>query len=139
MIGSDLIVAAPVLAFAVVVGLIVHEHAHAFVLELAGVEYTLEYVPDRSDGVVAALASTPWARVEPRPTGHESPWVLRIAALMPLALAVPVLALGVGGHLPGADDPVATAAVVGWLGCALPSPQDFSVAFYAHRVLEDVA
>jgi len=35
-----------------------------------------------------------------------------------------------------AETPVVAAAAIGWLACALPSPQDFSVAFYADRFLE---
>ncbi len=136
VIEFDVIAAGVVLAVAVAVGLVVHEYAHAAVLRLASIDYSLEYSPDRTDGVVTALASGRWAVVRPRPTGEESPWVLRIAALMPLSLALPVFALGLGGYLPGPDGLVVTAAAIGWLACAVPSPQDFSVAFYAHRALE---
>ena len=137
MFVPDVILAACVLAATVVVGLIAHEYAHALSLRLAGVEYTIEYFPDRADGVVATLASCRWAHVRSRPTGTERPWILRAAALMPLTLAVPVLALGLGGYLPIGDRPLVAAAAIGWLACAIPSPQDFSVAFYAHRVLEN--
>ncbi|MFC4249065.1 hypothetical protein ACFOZ7_19395 [Natribaculum luteum] len=136
MIGFDVIAAVVVLALAVAGGLVAHEYAHAAVLRLAGIDYSLEYSPDRTDGVVTALASGRWAVVRPRPTGDEPPWVLRIAALMPLSLALPVFALGLGGYLPGSDGLVVTAAAIGWLACAVPSPQDFSVAFYAHCALE---
>lgn len=136
MIGIDALVAVPALVLALTIGLVTHEYAHALVLHLAGVEYAVEYFPDRADGVVATLSSCRWAQVRPRPTGREPAWVFRVAALMPLSLALPVLALGVGGHLSGT---AATAATIGWLACAIPSPRDFSVAFYAHRVLEEVA
>ncbi len=137
MFGPDVFLAVPVLAASVAVGLIAHEYAHAFVLRLAGVAYTVEYFPDRGDSVVTTLASCRWARVNPRPIGTEPPWVLRVAALMPLALAVPVFVSGLAGTIPFGDRPVTTVATIGWLACAIPSPQDFSVAFYAHRVLEE--
>lgn len=63
-------------------------------------------------------------------------WVLRIAALMPLLLAAPVLALGAAGYLTAAT-PAVTAAAIGWLACSIPSPQDFSVAFHAEQLLEE--
>ena len=139
MFGTDVLLALPVLAASVVVGLIVHEYAHAFALRLAGVEYAVEYFPERGDSVVTTLASCRWAHVSPQPTGEESPWVFRVAALMPLALAVPVFALGAGGTLPIGEHLFVTAVVIGWLACSIPSPQDFSVAFYAHQVLEEAA
>ena len=138
MIGPDALVVAPTLALAVAAGLVAHEWSHALALRLAGVEYVVEYFPDRSDGLVGVLASCPWAVVRPRPTGREAPWTLRVAALMPLLLTLPLLALGAIGSLPSSDHLVATAAIIGWLACAVPSPQDFSVAFYAHRALEVV-
>ena len=127
--------ASTAVVLAVACGLVVHEWSHALVLRLANVEYSLEYFPDRSGGVTA-LASTRWAVVRPRPTGREPAWVLRVAALMPLSLAVPVFGFGAGGYLSG-DDLVVTLAAIGWLACAIPSPQDFSVAFYAHRILAE--
>ena len=139
MFGTDVFLALPVLAASVAAGLIAHEYAHALVLHLAGVTYAVEYFPDRGDGVVTTLASCRWARVSPRPTGNEPPWVLRLAALMPLALAAPVLVAGLAGTLPMGEHYLLTAAAIGWLACAIPSPQDFSVAFYAHRVLEESA
>ncbi|WP_247000787.1 hypothetical protein [Halosolutus gelatinilyticus] len=135
MIGMDVVVAGCVLAVAVVAGLVAHEWSHALLLRLAGVEHTIVYFPRRSDGFVGLLASCPWAVVRPHPTGREPPWVLRVTALAPLLLTVPVLGLGVGGYLTTAQ-PVLTAAAIGWLACAIPSPQDFSVVFYAHRVLD---
>lgn len=134
MIGIELVISGIALVLAVVTGLIAHEWSHALALRVAGVEYSLEYLPDRDEGVVVALASTRWAHVRPHPTGRESPRVFRVAALMPLSLALPVLGLAFGGYLAG-DHLVLTLAAAGWLACAIPSPQDFSVAFYAHRIL----
>ncbi|MFP9191156.1 hypothetical protein ACLI4Q_05760 [Natrialbaceae archaeon A-CW1-1] len=133
MIGTDLLIAGLALLITVPVGLVAHEWTHALALRRAGVEYEVVYFPDRHDGVLAALASCPWAAVHPRPTGHEPAWHLRVAALVPVVLALPALALSFGAPV---DHPVVSAVVIGWLACAIPSPQDFSVAFYAHRVLE---
>lgn len=135
MIGTNVVVAGSLLVLTVVVGLVAHECAHALVLTLARVEYTVTYAPGRTDGVVGLLTSCPWAAVQPHPTGRESAMVLRVAALAPLALAVPVFGLGFSGLLL-VDSPLATAVGIGWLACALPSPQDFSVAFYAHQALD---
>lgn len=136
MIGTDLAIAGAVLALTVVVGLVAHECAHAAVLRLAGIDHSITYFPGRTDGLAGFLASCPWAVVRPHPTGRQSATVLRIAALSPLLLAAPVLALGITDHLP-VGSPVVTAVTIGWLACSVPSPQDFSVAFYAHRALED--
>lgn len=137
MIGTDVIAAGCALALTVTVGLVAHEWSHALALRLARVEHTVEYLPHRTDddGVIATLSKGPWATVHPRPTGREPPWHLRTAAMMPLSLTIPVLALGATGHLP-TDELVTTAVLVGWLACTIPSPQDFSVAFYAPRLLE---
>ncbi|ELZ01152.1 hypothetical protein C482_08136 [Natrialba chahannaoensis JCM 10990] len=129
------------LAVAVVVGLLAHEWMHALVLRVARIDYKLAYFPGSAAGFAGILAGRPWAVVHPQPRGHEPAWILRVAALAPLALAVPVFAVGAGFVSPVAvpvdiDTPIATAIAIGWLACAIPSPQDFSVAFYAHRALE---
>lgn len=136
MNGTAVVIAGCALALSVGIGLVIHEWTHALVLRLAGVDYTVSYFPGRSGGPLGLLASCPWAVVEPTPTGRDSAWVLRVAALAPVLLAVPVLATGFAGHLTP-DTPILTAMAIGWLACAIPSPQDFSVAFYAHRLLED--
>ena len=135
MIGTNVVVAGCALALAVAVGLVAHEWAHAAVLRLARVEYSISYFPGRPNGVLAVVTTGPWAAVSPRPTGDEPPWMLRLAALAPAVLAVPVFGLGLAGYVT-AESPIASAAAIGWLACALPSPQDFSVAFRAHRLLE---
>lgn len=138
MIGPNVAVAGCALALSVAVGLVAHEWTHAAVLRLARVEYSVTYFPGRTDGLVALLTTRPWAAVYPRPTGRERPWTLRLAALAPALLALPVFGLAIAGHVT-AESPVVAAAAIGWLACALPSPQDFSVAFYAHRLLERTA
>lgn len=136
MVGVELLVACSVLALTVAVGLVAHEWSHAFVLRFGAIDYTISYLPNRERGLVGLLRSRPWAVVQPRPTGTDSPWVLRIAALAPLALALPALGLSATGYATEGP-PVVTAATVGWLACTIPSPQDFSVAFHAHRALRD--
>ncbi|WP_049921036.1 hypothetical protein [Halopiger djelfimassiliensis] len=138
MIGTDLAVAGCVLALAVATGLVAHEWTHAFVLRLARIDYAVSYAPDRTGGIAGIVTSCPWAVVHPRPDGHEPPWVLRVAALAPLLLALPVVGLELAGVL-STESPVVLALAIGWLACAIPSPQDFSVVFYAHRVLETAA
>ncbi|MFC6767190.1 hypothetical protein ACFQE6_20055, partial [Natrinema soli] len=93
MIGSNLVVAGCALALAVAIGLVAHEWAHATVLRLARVEYSVSYFPGRPGGIVALVTTRPWAAVYPRPTGNESPWALRLAALAPTLLAIPAFGL----------------------------------------------
>lgn len=135
MIGSTVVVAGCALALAVAIGLVAHEWAHATVLRLARVEYSVSYLPGRPDGLVALVTTRPWAAVYPRPTGTEPPWALRLAALAPALLAIPAFGLAFAGYVTS-DTPIVAAATIGWLACALPSPQDFSVAFHAHELLE---
>ncbi|WP_408958564.1 hypothetical protein [Natrinema sp. 74] len=135
MIGPTVAVAGCALALAVAVGLVAHEWAHATALRLARVEYSVSYFPGRPDGIAALLTTRPWAAVHPRPTGREPAWALRLAALAPVVLAFPVFGLAAAGYVT-TDTPVVAAAAIGWLACALPSPQDFSVAFHARRLLE---
>lgn len=135
MIGTDVAVAGCALAIAVVGGLVAHEWSHALVLRLTDIEYEVSYFPGRTDGFLGFLASCPWAAVRPQPTGTESAWLFRLAALAPFALTLPVFGLGVGGYLT-TEKPIVAAAAIGWLACSIPSPQDFSVVFHAHRLLE---
>lgn len=136
MVGTEVVVAGGVLALVVVVGLVAHEWSHALVLRLAAIDYTIVYAPDRERGIVGIVTSCPWAVVHPHPTGGEPPWVLRVAALAPLSLAVPAFGIAAAGSAP-VDTPVATAVLIGWLACSIPSPQDFAVAFHAHTALDD--
>lgn len=134
MIGTDVVLAGVALVGTVAAGLVAHELAHALVLRLARIEYTVTYAPGRADGVVGLLTSCPWAVVDPHPSATDSPHTLRLAALAPIVLAIPVFAVGIAGLGP-AESPVLTAIGIGWLACAIPSPQDFSVVFHAHRAL----
>jgi hypothetical protein len=135
MVETELVLAGGLLALTVVSGLVAHEWSHALVLRLAAIDYTISYAPNRRRGLVGLLRSCPWAVVHPHPTGAESPWILRAAALAPLLLAVPVLGLVVTGNTT-TEPSIATVAIIGWLACAIPSPQDFSVVFHAHTALQ---
>ncbi|WP_335998529.1 hypothetical protein [Halorientalis halophila] len=121
---------------AVAAGTIAHELAHAAVLRAAGVACEIRWLPAAGSG--DSDRRGPWATVNPRvDAASPSPVVLRIAALAPLVLALPLaMALPGLGPNPFANGSLAMqAAAIGWLGCALPSPQDFSVVWYADRAL----
>lgn len=123
------------------VGTVAHEASHALALTAAGVECDVEWLPDRdATGLLRAGAFGTWATVTPRRVPDcASPWQFRVSSMMPLVLVSP-FALVLLGALP---DPVATgnpyliAATAAWLACALPSPQDFSLFWYAERALAE--
>lgn len=132
-----LVGAALVLCVAVAVGVVAHELLHAAVLHLLGIRYDLTVGVGRV-GIGNADADTPGAlgRVVPLETAPDgAAWKMRLSAIAPLVLAVPVLAVGVVPAPLPVDDPLFTAWAVGWLACAIPSPQDFSVFFHADRAL----
>jgi hypothetical protein len=59
-------------------------------------------------------------------------------AIAPVVLTVPVIFMGLG-ILPSAlagGTILYLTTTLAWLGCALPSPQDFSLFWYAGEVLE---
>lgn len=126
-----LVGAAAVLLFTVGVGTIAHELTHAMVLRAFGVSYEIE--------LFGRGVERTWATVTPcLPSKEVPPWGLRLAAIAPLVLAIP-LVLVLVGILP---DPLAlenlflTAATVAWFGCALPSPRDFSLFWHAERAID---
>jgi hypothetical protein len=140
LVSQGTLLGAGVVLFAtVVVGTVVHELSHAAALRAFSVPHEIEWLPLRADvGSLRASLTGEWARVEPLdlPPGL-SPWVLRVAALMPLLLATP-LALVPLGVLPDpfeSDNPHLIAATLGWTACALPSPQDFSLVWYAEQMI----
>ncbi|PSP55480.1 hypothetical protein BRC82_05985 [Halobacteriales archaeon QS_1_67_19] len=135
-----------VLITTLAVGICVHELLHLLPLHLAGAAYSVTLLPaDDAD------SSTPWTalqsaltsglvRVEVVSVPDATPdWVLRTAAILPLALALP-LALVAAGVLP---DPLATgdyvgvAALIALTACGLPSPADWSVVWHGSELLED--
>lgn len=124
------------------VGTVAHELTHVLVLRLLGVAYDVEWLPlDDTEDSGGLDIQKSWASVTPREIPEDfSPWGLRLAALAPVALAIPALLI-LAGVVP---DPLAsgnvyvTAVAIAWLAIALPSPQDFSLFWYAGRALEDV-
>lgn len=128
-----------VLFAAVVAGTVAHELSHAAVLRAFAVPYEIEWLPARSHaGTLRASLVGGWASVRPRRLSRDCPaWGLRVAALAPFVMATP-LVLVLSGVLPDparAGNQYLTAAMIGWLACAVPSPQDFSLFWYAERAL----
>jgi len=119
------------------VGIVVHELSHAAVLYLFGIQYTVDINPERvgprrfNAGIFrASVAVTPRA-ISP----ETSAWAMRLSSVAPLILAVPFVTV-VTGIVPDplrADSLPLTASTVGWLACAIPSPQDFAVFWHAER------
>lgn len=130
-----LLAAALALCVSVAAGTIAHELSHALALRAAGHRSEIQLRPERRDGRHRLRKA--WATVTPQIDASASPTAIRLAALAPLALATP-LALVLAGLAPDPfrGGPLWTqAALIGWLGCALPSPRDFAVVWYAHRAL----
>ena len=137
----QLVGAGLVLAVTVVVGTITHEFSHAFALRVFGVRFEMSWLPERDrTGLLRASIAGDWAAVRPRALPHDfEPWRLRVAAMMPLVLAVPLplVALGVLPDPFASGNPYEVAVALGWLACALPSPQDFSLLWHAERAIEE--
>ena len=134
----DLLAGAFVLVVTVGLGTVVHELSHAAVLEAFGVPYDVTWLPGGEEsGFIARSISSTWATVTPRrDSPRVSPRGLRVSAIAPLSLvAVPLV---IHHALPAglSGDVVVVAATVAWFGCALPSPQDFSLFWYAERVVD---
>jgi len=138
--GVDVLAAGVVLAVAVAAGTLAHELSHTLALWSLGVPYTVEFAPDEDDA--AAFGGSLAGRLASvRPTGRLdrlSPWRLRIVAVMPLTLVCPfvLVPLGVVPDPLSVGDPLVVAAVVGWAGCAIPSPGDFALVWYPGRALD---
>lgn len=138
MLLYELLVAVLVVLLAVGTGTVIHELLHASFLRLSGVNCEVRWLHGGRTGRLGAGLFGTWAsvRMTSIPDGLD-PWQLRLAALSPLLLAAPLVAIGVGV----VPDPFATGnlhlklAVVGWLACALPSPQDFSLVWNAPTVI----
>lgn len=123
------------------IGIIVHELSHAVVLHFLGIPYQIEWFPAGSGGrYFGVWVFGTWASVTPRRIPRTAPiWGIRLSAIAPFVLLFPFV-LVIAGLLP---DPLSegnvafTAVAIVWLGCALPSPQDFSVFWYADRALSE--
>lgn len=126
-----------VLFSTVIVGVVAHELSHVVALRLSGITCSVAVLPKPGDhdGLTSGVAG-PLVRVTPtRVPDDLSPWRLRAAALMPLWLALPLVAVLVG-VVPdpfAAGGPAPKLVLLVWVGCSIPSPQDFSLAWYPER------
>jgi len=134
-----LLVAALTLLGTLGIGIVAHELSHAVALHYAGIPYDISWFPaENGAGHFGVGVRSAWAAVTPKQIPSDAPvWGLRLSAIAPLALALPVV-LAVAAGVPVALDAgnvVVAAVTVGWLACAIPSPQDFSVFWYADRLV----
>jgi hypothetical protein len=137
----EIIGAVGVLVVTLGIGTVAHESAHATMLWAGGVPFETEWLPDRDGAdLLRAGAFGTWAAVTPQALPENtSPWLLRAAALMPLILATPfaLVAVGVVPDPASTGNPYVITAAIAWLACALPSPQDFSLVWYAERAIAE--
>ena len=140
MLPGELVLAVIALGCTVAFGTVVHELTHATVLRAYGIEYELELFPTATGGTqfYGGICGA-FATVTPQSIPETTPvWGLRFAALAPLILTTPLLLVGAGvlpDPLSGTNG-VLIAVTIGWFGCALPSPQDFSLFWHAETVIE---
>lgn len=136
---AELAGAAVLLLGSVCIGTVVHELSHAAVLRALGVPYRIDWSPTRSRERFGAGRYASWAAVVPA-AGHPngSLWGVRLAALAPLGMAAPFLSipLGIVPESALTGNAMWLAVTVAWLGCALPSPQDFSLFWYPRRLTD---
>lgn len=130
-----------VLLLTVGLGVVAHELSHAAVLYLFHVQCDITIGLGRvGTGQFDANVPGTLAAVTPREIAPDtSAWAIRLSSVAPLVLAVPFVTVG-AGVVPDplqANSPVLSAVTIGWLACALPSPQDFSLFWHAERVLAD--
>lgn len=146
----------PVLLVALAVGICVHELLHVVPLRWIGADYTVTVLPaerasETDDSTPSTADDTPatvWATLQSALTGglvrvevthlpRDAPdWVVRVAALLPVVLAVPML-LVAAGVLPdpvAANDHLATVLLVAAAACGLPSPADWAVVWHGSRL-----
>ena len=128
-----------VLLATLAVGVCAHELLHVAPLRFTDAEYAVRLLPSGDGSALQTALTGGLVRVEiahlPRTT---SEWVVRGAALAPLALALP-LVLVAAGVLPNpvaADDHLGTVALVALTGCGLPSPADWSVVWHGLDLAE---
>lgn len=140
---ADLLPFVPLIAGTLVAGITCHELSHALVLRASGVSCEIEVLP-RADrrGLLRSCLRGSLASVTPTGGVRDlSPGRLRVAAMAPLAMTLP-LALVVVGVLPdpfATGEPLLQAVVVGWMACALPSPQDFSLLWHPEEAIAEYA
>lgn len=137
----ELVGAILILFGSVALGTVAHELSHALSLKLFDISYDVWWFGTReSRGLRAPLSGTLVAVVPQKDCVQDAATELRIASLAPFVLAVPVTLIPLGC----VANPFATGnlalqlSVVGWLACAIPSPQDFSLVWYAASAIETV-
>ncbi|MFC7196046.1 hypothetical protein ACFQL4_17730 [Halosimplex aquaticum] len=96
MTPIEILAALVALASAVSIGLVAHELAHAAVLRAAGVPHVIDWFPGSDGGLLQAGLRGEWAAVRPRPGAETPAWLLRVSAMMPLALVAPLALVPVG-------------------------------------------
>lgn len=120
------------------IGITIHELSHAAVLRSLHIPYEIQWFPGQR-GQSTRTLFTPLATVTPGQIPDDiSTLGVRLSALAPLALTLPVALIAVGF----VSDPLSSGNLFGsvvtiaWLACAIPSPQDFSVFWHAERLVE---
>lgn len=128
-----------VLCTTVGAGLVAHELTHALVLYGFGIPHDINWFPRQSGSSRFGVdRSAPVATVTPRsiPTGVPR-WGLQLSAIAPLVLALPFVLVPIG-FLPdplATNNPFVIGMTVGWLACALPSPQDFDLFWHTEAAI----
>lgn len=128
-----------VLLLTISVGIVAHELSHAAVLYLFGIRCDIDIKPEQlgSNGFDLGIF-LPWAEVTPQGISSEtSTCAMRLSAIAPLVLATPFLAVitGIAADYLYTDNLLFAIVAVGWLACAIPSPQDFSVFWHANQAV----
>ena len=136
-----LVGAGVVLLLTVGLGIVAHELSHAAVLSLFGIECDLAIGSSRvRSGQFGSNVPGTWATVTPQEVSPKtSPLAMRLSSIAPLVLAVPFVTV-LAGIVPDplqAGSPLLSAWTVGWLACAIPSPQDFSVFYHSEAAIAD--
>lgn len=141
MQSVTLVGAGVVLVVTTAVGLVAHELAHALLLYSFGIPFEIRWFPRDGQSIQSAgrLSGT-WASVTPSQIPATVPtWQIQIAALAPFVLTLPILLIAVGMPFSlSTDNPYFVAMTVAWLACSLPSPQDFSVFWYADTAVAEL-
>lgn len=140
---TALVGAGMVLLLTVGVGIVAHELSHAAVLYLLGIECDIAIGPSEIEaGQFGATISGAWAAVTPQGISPGTPpWAMRLSSIAPLLLALPfvTIAAGIAPDPLQAGNPLLIAVTIGWLACAIPSPQDFSVFWHAEQAIAEHA
>ena len=129
-----------VLGISVVVGTIAHELSHALALRSFHIPHVVRWFPDRGEsGSLSMGLRGRWAMVTYGSVpATVDPWKLRVAAMMPLTLTLPVIVVYLGlvpvGPIEG--NLIVSFAAIGWLACAIPSPADFAIFWHPEESID---